>query len=138
MVNKLFTLLFTLALVVTLSTTLLAQEGSKQEEEKETPAHEKAEHANKGKSTKQVRWEGMVVRSNKDKNTLTVRKRGSSTERVVHYDSSTEFVSQEHGSNKVNTIDANDVKDDDRVICRGNYDEKGQFHATLVSKRLTR
>jgi hypothetical protein len=135
MVNKLFTLLFTLALVVTLSTTLLAQEGSKQEEAKETPAHEKAEHANKGISK---RWEGVVVRSNKDKNTLTVRKRGSSTERVVHYDSSTEFVSQEHGSNKVNTIDANDVKDNDRVICRGNYDEKGQFHATLVSKRLTR
>ena len=135
MVNKLFTLLFTLALVVTLSTTLLAQEGSKQEEAKETPAHEKADHANKGISK---RWEGVVVRSNKDKNTLTVRKRGSSTERVVHYDSSTEFVSQEHGSNKVNTIDANDVKDNDRVICRGNYDEKGQFHATLVSKRLTR
>jgi hypothetical protein len=135
MLNKLFTLLFTVALVLTLSTTLLAQEGSKQEEAKETPAHEKAEHANKGISK---RWEGVVVRSNKDKNTLTVRKRGSSTERVVHYDSSTEFVSQEHGSNKVNTIDANDVKDNDRVICRGNYDEKGQFHATLVSKRLTR
>ena len=57
MLNKLFTLLFTLALVVTLSTTLVAQEGSKEEETKETPAHEKAEHANKGISK---RWEGVV------------------------------------------------------------------------------
>jgi hypothetical protein len=134
MVNKLFTPLLTFVLVFPLSLPMLSQEGSKQEEAKETPAQEKAE---KEKSAKPVRWEGMVIRSDKDNNTLTVRKRGSSTERIVYYDSSTEFTSQEHGSKKVNNIGANDVKDNDRLICVGHYDDKGKFHATLISKRLT-
>jgi hypothetical protein len=77
MVNKLLTLVFAFALVLSLSTSAFAQESSKEEEAKETPAHEKAEHANKGKSAKPARWEGIVTRSSKDKSTLTVRKRGS-------------------------------------------------------------
>ena len=85
-----------------------------------------------------ARWEGIVTRSSKDKSTLTVRKRGSSAEKIIHYDSSTQWTSQEHGSKKVNNIDASQVKDGDRVICRGTYDEKGEFHATLISKRLSR
>ncbi len=113
---------------------VFAQEGSKKEEAKETPAQEKAEK----KAAKQARWEGLVTRTNMDKSTLTVRKRGSSAEKVIHYDSSTQWTSQEHGSKKVNNIDASQVKDDDRVICRGTYDEKGEFHATLISKRLSR
>jgi hypothetical protein len=58
-------------------------------------------------------------------------------EKTVEYDSSTKWVSQEHGSTKVNDIDASQVKDGDRVICRGKYDDKGVLHATLISKRLT-
>ena len=67
---------------------------------------------------------------------LTVRKVGS-IERTVHYDASTQFTSQEHGSKKINNIDATEIKDNDRVICLGNYDDKGEFHATQISKRLT-
>jgi hypothetical protein len=134
MVNKPLTLLFASVFLFSLSLPILAQEGSKQEEAKETPAQEKAE---KQKSAKEARWEGMVVRSDKDGKTLTVRKRRSTTERVIHYDSSTRFASQAHGSKKVNDIDASEVKDDDRVICLGHYDDKGEFHATLISKRLT-
>jgi hypothetical protein len=90
------------------------------------------------KMGKQARWEGMVARSNKDQNTLTVRARGTNVEKIVHYDSSTKFTSQEHGSKKVNDIDASQIKDDDRVICLGSYDDKGELHATLISKRLTK
>lgn len=90
-----------------------------------------------GKSHKQSRWEGIVVRSNKDKKTLTVRQRSSNQEKVVTYDDSTRWTSQEHGSKKVNDIDASQVSDNDRVICLGSYDKSGVLHATLISKRLT-
>ena len=134
MINKSLTLLFASVFLFSLSQPMLSQEGSRQEEAKETPAQEKAEKAT---SAKEARWEGVVIRSNKDDNTLTVRKRGSSQERVIHYDSSTRFTSQAHGSKKVNDIDASEVKDNDRVICLGHYDPNGKFQATLISKRLT-
>ena len=93
--------------------------------------------ATKEKMAKQARWEGHVVRSNKDKSTLTVRKVGSSDERTVMYDDSTHWVSQEHGSKKVSDITSGDVKDGDRVICTGTWDKDGVLHANLISKRLT-
>jgi hypothetical protein len=85
-----------------------------------------------------ARWEGIVSRSNKQKSTLTVRARGSTSfdEKVIHYDSSTRFTSQEHGG-KINDIDAKHVKDGDRVICLGYYNEKGEFQAASISKRLS-
>jgi len=86
-----------------------------------------------------ARWEGIVSRSNKQKSTLTVRARSSTSfdEKVIHYDSSTRFTSQEHGDKKINDIDANQVKDGDRVICLGFYNEKGEFQAAAISKRLS-
>ena len=90
------------------------------------------------KAAKEDRWEGVVIRSSTDKSTLTVRKVGSSSdERIVQFDSSTKWVSQEHGSKKVNNIDAGEVKDGDRVICEGSWDKDGVLHATMVSKRLS-
>ncbi len=120
MVKKLFTLLFASVLTCSLSMPLFSQDA---------PAM--------GKAAKEDRWEGRVVRSSADKSTLTVRKVGSTQEKTVQYDGSTKWVSQEHGSTKVNDIDASQVKDGDRVICRGTYDDKGVLHATLISKRLT-
>ncbi len=100
------------------------------------PAQEKMEKMDK--LTKQDRWEGVVSRSSQDQSTLTVRKVGSTDQRIVQYDSSTKWVSQEHGSKKVNDIDASQVKDGDRVICRGTWEKKGGvLHATLISKRLS-
>ena len=86
-----------------------------------------------------ARWEGIVSRSNKQKSTLTVRTRGFNnvSEKLIHYDSSTRFTSQEHGAKKINDIDANQVNDGDRVICLGYYDEKGEFRAASISKRLS-
>ena len=90
------------------------------------------------KAAKETRWDGYVIRSSPDKSTLTVRTRGETAEMIVQYDSSTKWVSQEHGSKTVNDIDASQVKDNDRVICKGTYGKDGVFHATLISKRLSR
>jgi len=132
MVKKLFILLFTSLLALPLSTAVFAQDAPK-----ETKAEEKAEEKAEKKAMKPARWEGMVVRSSKDESTLTVRKVGSSLERTVRYDSSTKWVSQEHGRKKVNDIDSSQVKDGDRVITTGTWDKNGVLHATLISKRLT-
>jgi hypothetical protein len=86
---------------------------------------------------KEGRVEGQVVRTNKDKSTITVRVREPEVQKTVHYDASTKWVSQYHGDKKVNTIDSSQIKDGDQVICLGSYDEKGDFHATEVSKRLS-
>jgi hypothetical protein len=120
MVKKLLTLLFTSVLALPLSTAVVAQDA---------PAQAKA--------AKEARLEGNIIRSSKDQSTLTVRKRGLVTAEVtVQYDSSTKWVSQFHGDKKVNDIDASQVKDGDRVICRGTW-EKNVLHATLISKRLS-
>jgi hypothetical protein len=116
MVKRLLALLFMSVLVFQVSTLEFAQAGEK---------------------AKEGRWEGMVARVNADKSTITVRKVGAMVEKTVAYDSSTQWVSQEHGSKKVNPIDAGQVKDNDRVICKGTWDKDGVLHATLISKRLT-
>jgi hypothetical protein len=108
MVTTLLTLLFTSVLAFPLST-VFAPEASAQD-----------------KAAKEVRWEGVIVRSDTDKSTLTVPKVGSAIQKIVVYDSSTKWVSQEHGSKTVNDIDASQVKDNDRVICKGTYDNGGQ------------
>ena len=125
MIKKLFTLLYTSLLVLLMATPMVAQEGAK------------TEKTAKDKKTEQARWEGIVIRSNSDQSTLDVRKRGGSIQKTIHYGSSTKWTSQEHGRKKVNSIDAPQVKDGDRVICVGTYDDKGEFRATLISKRLT-
>ena len=117
MVKKLLILLFTFAFAFPLSTLMIAQDAPM-------------------KAAKETRWEGTVIRSSPDKSTLTVRDRHS-VEMIVQYDSSTRWVSQEHGSKKVNDIDASQIKDNDRVICKGTREKDGSFHATLISKRLS-
>ena len=88
------------------------------------------------KKGRQARLEGNVVSSNTDKSTLTVRKVNSHADMTVKYDSSTRWVSQEHGSKKVNDIDVSQITDGDRVIVKGTW-EKNEIHATLISKRLS-
>ena len=98
---------------------------------------DKSAQSETGKKHNQDRWEGFITRSSKEKKLLTVRQVSSGVEKDIAYDDATQWTSQEHGSKKVNTIDAAQVKDHDRVICLGNYDKKGVLHATLISKRLT-
>jgi hypothetical protein len=121
MVKTLLTLLFMSGLAFTLSTVVFTPEAAAQD-----------------KAAKEARWEGVIIRSSTDESTLTVRKVGSATlEKTVAYDSSTKWVSQFHGDKKVNDIDASQVKDNDRVICKGTWDKNGVLHATLISKRLS-
>src|SRR5581483_1720751 len=125
-----------LALAVLFATVVYAQETSK-DSMKDNADQKGADMKNVGKDAHQDRLQGTFVRSNKDKSILTVRKSGSSYEQVVHYDSQTQWVSQEHGSKKVNNIDASQVKDGDRVIVLGKNNGKEGFQATMISKRLT-
>jgi hypothetical protein len=120
MLKKLPLLLLTAALTFPLTTPVFAQDA---------PAMDKM--------SAEGRWEGHIIRSSKDKSTLTVRKAGTSEEKTVLYDSSTKWVSQKHGDKNVTDITPADVKDGDRVICKGTFDKNGVLHATLISKRLT-
>jgi hypothetical protein len=88
-------------------------------------------------AAKKARVEGKVVRSNPEKSTLTVRVRESDSERTVYYDASTKWVSQYHADKKVNNIEPSEVKDGDQVICLGSFDDKKEFHAAMISKRLS-
>ena len=118
MLKKQLTLLFALAFAFPLATAVFAQDA---------PAQAKV-----------ASWEGNVVRSSKEQSTLTVRKEGSSIEKTVQYDSATKWVSQYHGDSKINDIDASQVKDGDRVICKGTWDSKTTvLHAVVISKRLS-
>src|SRR5216683_1992311 len=78
-----------------------------------------------GAAQKEARWTGTIVRSDKDGGTLTVRKDGSATEKIVHFDADTKWTKQEKG--KIESIDPSHFKDGDRVICVGSYNEKGEF-----------
>ena len=97
-------------------------------------AHQAAAPA---KAAKEARWEGRVVRIDKAGSTLTVRKVGGSLEKTCSYDSSTKWVSQYHADKKINDIDASQVKEADRVICTGTWENSGVLHATVISKRLS-
>ena len=119
MLKKQFGLLFALALIFPLAQAVLAQEASP------------------GEKAKEDRWEGRVIRSSKEKSTLTVRQTGGEVSKTVVYDSSTKWVSQYHGDKKINNIDSSEVKDGDYVICKGTSDKHGVIHATLISKRLS-
>ena len=115
--KKQLTLLFALVLTFPLATAVFAQEA---------PA-----------KSKEMRIEGRVERSSKDKSSLTIRKVGETVERTCVYDSSTKWVSQFHADKKVNDIEASEVKDGDYVICKGTAGEGNSVHATLISKRLS-
>jgi hypothetical protein len=82
-----------------------------------------------GEKKKEVRWHGTIIRSDKEGSTLTVRKRGETIERAVHYTSSTQWT-------KLNKpADPSEFKDGARVICLDNYDENKKFVATRIDLR---
>jgi hypothetical protein len=78
-------------------------------------------------SAKTARWHGIIIRSNKDESTLTVRREG--IEKKVQYDSSTKWT-------RLNKpAEMGEFKDGADVICLGTYDEKGVLHATRIDLR---
>ena len=81
-----------------------------------------------GEKKKEVRWHGTIIRSDKEASTFTVRQRGGTIERAVHYTSATQWT-------KLNKpAEPSEFKDGARVICLGNY-EGNNFVATHIDLR---
>ena len=117
MLKKQLIMVFAFIFATSLGMTMLAQQVSAQD--------------------KATTWEGNVIGMSKENSTLTVRKVNSSEQKTVQFDSATKWVSQYHGSPKVNDIDSSEIKEGDRVICTGTWDNGKVLHATLISKRLS-
>jgi len=84
---------------------------------------------------KEARWQGHIIRVNKDKSTLSIRGGQSnmeSTERTIVYDDSTQWTQQGKPAEQ------SDFKQGSFVIVLGHPDEKGVFHATRIDLRLPR
>jgi hypothetical protein len=103
----------------------------------QTSAATESKPDNKAASSdqKETRWQGHIVRQNKEGSTLTVRG-GQSTkdsfEREISYDSSTEWTKR----GKAAQLD--EFKDGSFVIVLGHADDKGTFHARRIDLRLPR
>jgi hypothetical protein len=85
--------------------------------------------------TKEARWQGHIVRINKDNSSLSVRggqKNMESMERQIFYDSSTEWTKQGKPA------DQSEFKEGSFVIVLGHPDDKGVFHATRIDLRQPR
>jgi hypothetical protein len=79
-----------------------------------------------------ARWHGVLVRISEDGMTYTVRK--GNLDKAIHVTADTKFTKAE--GKKVVDIDKGDVKEGDDIICIGKYDDKGDFEATRIDKRL--
>jgi len=88
----------------------------------------------KDAATKETKWQGHVVRIDKDHSMIDIRggSAPSNDPRKVAYDSSTEWTKL----GKPSTMD--EVKEGSFVILLGHVDDKGVFHATRVDLRLPR
>jgi len=88
------------------------------------------EKMTKPKAKKALRWDGHIVRIDKDNSTMDIRDRRG-MERKIHWDSSTTWT-------KLNkpVTDQSEFKEDARVICLGKPGEKGEFMATRIDLRV--
>jgi uncharacterized membrane protein len=88
----------------------------------------------KGKSGAHLRWHGTVVRVSEDGSVYTVRK--GNIEKPIHVSADTKYTKTE--GKKAVDIDKGEIKEGDDVICLGKADEKGDFMAERIDKRLAR
>jgi hypothetical protein len=93
-----------------------------------TIAQETQPKATKATAPKQLRWHGIIIRWDKDKSVLTVRK--GNADRQIHYNSSTKWTL---GTKNVDMSEFKEGESD--VICTGTPDEKGQFIADRIDLR---
>src|ERR1700747_3512108 len=99
------------------------------------PASDNKQDKMAAADTKQSRWQGHIVRINKDQSSMSVRGgRGKkeSTNRQIFYDSSTQWTKQEKPAEQ------SEFKEGSFVIVLGHPDDKGVFHASRVDLRLPR
>ena len=81
----------------------------------------------KSATQKEARWHGIIIRSDKDASTLTVRK--GTIDRTVHYDSSTKWTKRKQAA----AMD--EFKDGADVIALGKFDHNGVLQATRIDLR---
>ncbi len=81
-------------------------------------------------AAKQARWDGHIVRIDKDASRMDVRN-AKGVEKRIHWTSSTSWTRL----NKPVT-DQSMFKEEERVICLGTYDEKGEFIASRIDLRV--
>jgi hypothetical protein len=84
---------------------------------------------------KETRWQGTIVRIDKEKSTMSIRggqANMSSMERQVSYDSST------HWTKQGKPAEQSEFKEGSFVIVLGHADEKGNLHASRIDLRLPR
>jgi hypothetical protein len=89
----------------------------------------------KAGDTKPARWQGHIVRMNKDQSSLSIRGgQGNmeSVERTVFFDGNTQWTKQGKPAQM------EDFKDGSFVIVLGHPDDKGVLHATRIDLRLPR
>ena len=111
----------TMAVVVTSCLVMLAAIGAAQDQGKMDEGKAKMGAA------KQARWHGLIVRTNKDDSSLTVRRQN--VERKIYYDGTTKWT-------RLNKpADMADFKEGADVICLGKYDESGKFRASRIDLR---
>lgn len=81
-------------------------------------------------AAKEVRWDGHIVRIDNDNMFMDVRDKDGQTRRI-HWDSSTLWT-------KVNkkVADHSEFKEEERVICLGTVDKKGEYIATRIDLRV--
>ncbi len=92
-------------------------------------------HEKNATATKEARWQGHIVRINKDKSSMSVRGgmgNMESTERLIVYDKATEWTKLGKPAKET------EFKDGAFVIVLGTVDHKGIFHATRIDLRLSR
>jgi hypothetical protein len=100
-----------------------------------TPANDSKQAKMTAADSKESRWQGHIVRINKDQSSMSVRGgRGNmeSTERQIFYDSSTQWTKQGKAAEQ------SEFKEGAFVIVLGHSDDKGVFHASRVDLRLPR
>ena len=121
---KLLVILLTFVFVGVLFAGQATPARSSEQDKKEAPA-----------DAKEARWQGHIVRINKDQSSLSVRGGQSnmeSTERVILYDGSTQWTKQGKPAEQA------EFKEGSFVIVLGHPDEKGVFRATRIDLRLPR
>ena len=95
----------------------------------------KADKKSASGEQKEARWQGHILRINKDESSLSVRggqKNMESMERQIMFDSSTEWTKQGKPA------DQSEFKEGSFVIVLGHPDEKGVFHARRIDLRMPR
>lgn len=85
-------------------------------------------------ATKQTKWQGHVVRIDKEHSMMDIRggSAPSNDQRKVAYDTSTEWTKLGKPAQQ------DEVKEGSFVILLGNTDKKGVLHATRIDLRLPR